>query len=214
VKQFDIDALKRDLDQLWAEAAAREAAGASIRLAQELWPAAEKEQAQRTISEPFYDQLYELGHVQAGKISSELVWQILDVRGAQRTQDCNARMGKAMRDLGWRRANEANTVRIGGRLMVGYVKGEPPWPTVTMVEGEVIIEKEETEKEEGVRLKGEEHTARVTLLGATEAALRVLYDAREVWLPKSQVQLGATGEDGLTEITMPRWLARKKSIPF
>ena len=37
-KQFDIAALRRDRDQLWAEAAAREASGASIRMEQNLWP--------------------------------------------------------------------------------------------------------------------------------------------------------------------------------
>jgi len=37
------------------------------------------------------------------------------------------RMGKAMRDLGWRRPNKAGIVRIDGKLVMGYVKGEQPW---------------------------------------------------------------------------------------
>ena len=40
VERFDLEALKRDRDQLWAEAAAREASGASIRLPEQLWAAA------------------------------------------------------------------------------------------------------------------------------------------------------------------------------
>ena len=37
VQRFDVDAIERDRDQLWAEAAQREAEGASIRLPEELW---------------------------------------------------------------------------------------------------------------------------------------------------------------------------------
>ena len=42
IQTFDLDALRRDRDQLWAEAAARETQGESIRLARELWPEAAK----------------------------------------------------------------------------------------------------------------------------------------------------------------------------
>lgn len=37
IEQFDLSALSRDVDQLWAEASTREAAGESIRLDKELW---------------------------------------------------------------------------------------------------------------------------------------------------------------------------------
>jgi predicted P-loop ATPase len=132
IVQFDLEALRRDCDQLWAEAAAREASGASIRLDPRLWPVAAVEQAQRTIVDPFYETLkMHLGEYSKGKISSECVWEILDVRGGQRTQDLNARLGKAMRDLDWKRANTAGTVKIEGKNMMGYVKGEEPYePTI------------------------------------------------------------------------------------
>jgi predicted P-loop ATPase len=44
ITAIDIDAIKRDRDRLWAEAAAAEAKGESIRLAKELWPEASKAQ--------------------------------------------------------------------------------------------------------------------------------------------------------------------------
>ena len=50
---FDIEALQRDRDQLWAEAAVREAAGESIRLARELWAAAGIKQEQRRAADPW-----------------------------------------------------------------------------------------------------------------------------------------------------------------
>jgi len=57
VDRFDIDALARDRDQLWAEAAAREAAGESIRLDKALWTAAGHEQEQRRASDPWEEVL-------------------------------------------------------------------------------------------------------------------------------------------------------------
>jgi predicted P-loop ATPase len=53
IQAFDLKALRRDRDQLWAEAAAREANGESIRLARELWPTAAKEQQQRLADDPY-----------------------------------------------------------------------------------------------------------------------------------------------------------------
>ena len=132
VGRFDVEALRRDRDQLWAEAAAREATGVSIRLDKRLWPAAAKEQAQRLAVDPYLEILQsELGDIQ-GKISSTAVWEILDVRPGQRSQDQNARVGVAMRDLGWRRPSKGKMVRIGGKLVMGYVRGEQPWATVTV----------------------------------------------------------------------------------
>jgi predicted P-loop ATPase len=128
VRRFDTEALRRDRDQLWAEAVAREATGVSIRLKPELWSFAAAEQAQRLTSDPYLDALRnELGDLEEGKISSESVWVILDLKPGQRTQDQNTRMGAAMRALGWRRQNSAGTVRIEGKLVTGYVKGEQPW---------------------------------------------------------------------------------------
>jgi hypothetical protein len=52
-QRFDVAALKQDRDQLWAEAATREATGVSIRLGQELWPKASEQQAQRLTEDPW-----------------------------------------------------------------------------------------------------------------------------------------------------------------
>ena len=118
IERFDIIALRRDRDQLWAEAAAREAEGASIRLAPELWPKAAEEQEERTAADPFFEDLeMHLGD-RAGKIACSDVRVILDVRSA--TQDHNVRIGKAMRALGWKRT----IASFEGTKMRAYVKGE------------------------------------------------------------------------------------------
>ena len=130
-QRFNITALRRDRDQLWAEAAAREASGVSIRLNQELWKKAAQEQEQRLTRDPWFDALHEAGlGDMKGKISMEAIWTILDVRGAQRGQEQSRRVGEAMRKLGWRRANTAGTVKIECKLVSGFVKGEQPWQTV------------------------------------------------------------------------------------
>ena len=61
-KAFDTEALKRDCDQLWAEAAFREAAGESIRLDESLWPVGgEEQQSRRMVADPF-DELIDGAH--------------------------------------------------------------------------------------------------------------------------------------------------------
>jgi predicted P-loop ATPase len=133
-QRFDVEKLRKDRDQLWAEAAQLEASGVSIRLAQDMWPKAAEQQAKRLAEDPWlYDMeeaLQHLGDVSL-KISMGTIWTILDVRGAQRTQEQSCRVGNVMRRLGWERPNSGGTVKIDGELVSGFVKGEKPRKTVT-----------------------------------------------------------------------------------
>jgi hypothetical protein len=128
--KWDVDALKRDRDMLWAEAAAREASGASIRLPQHLWEAAGRAQDARLARDPFHEEIYDaVSNIPRGKIATNSIWVILDVRVGTLNQDHYNRVGQAMRSLGWTRSE--NGVRIDGRLVNGYTRGDQPWPQVT-----------------------------------------------------------------------------------
>ena len=85
IKQFDTNMLRRDRDQLWAEAASREAQGASIRLDRSLWAAAGGEQALRRIADPWEEIIAEHLDNREGKLTVEDAWKIVGVGEAIRT---------------------------------------------------------------------------------------------------------------------------------
>lgn len=131
IKFCDIASLKRDLDQLWGEAAAREAKGESIRLDPALYDAAKLEQAKRldTKDDPFRDTLENALGDRNGKIVSDDVWRILGMNVAgQRTQNHNDRMGAVMRFLGWTR----QPIKIGGKKKNGFVRGKKPFRQIVV----------------------------------------------------------------------------------
>ena len=119
VKAFDIAAIKQDRDQLWAEAAAREAEGASIRLSQKLWNDAAAEQQQRTVNDPWQEDLESLIGDQQGKVRSTDLWNALGVEIEKRTQEQNARLGAAMKALGF----ERKILKFNGKNERCYVRG-------------------------------------------------------------------------------------------
>jgi 5S rRNA maturation endonuclease (ribonuclease M5) len=122
IEGFELEALRRDRDQLWAEAAAREAAGASIRLDRALWPAAAAEQQARTVEDPFVEVIGQVLRDLQGRVRAHDVWEILGVPAGQRTQDHNARMGEAMRELGFVRSKHVQ--RFGKDRDRVYTRGD------------------------------------------------------------------------------------------
>jgi hypothetical protein len=144
VGRFDLEALQRDRDQLWAEAAAREASEASIRLPEELWPAAAVEQQKRLHENPFvsvldealreYDEMvageWTPGKLMKGKIRAEDVWTILGLKPVQRSQEQIEKRSDALKQLGW----ERKLLRDGGQNQrtYFYVRGEAPHKLITV----------------------------------------------------------------------------------
>lgn len=116
VGAIDLAELERDRDQLWAEAATVEAAGASIRLDRSLWPVAAEEQEQRRDHDGFYDQIRDAIGDKTGVLSASDVWILCGVLPGQRTQNHNARLGAVMKEMGWYR-----------RKMRAESKAPPAW---------------------------------------------------------------------------------------
>jgi predicted P-loop ATPase len=135
---FKIDKLKRDVDQLWAEAAAREAAGDSIRLDRKFWDDAAEEQTEHTLEEPWIEIIQGLlsgDEIKNGKLLSADAWKLVGIPEAQRTQESNGRLGTAMRLCGWERkkmrfagigphwgyVRAGNEIKSLKRIMVDYL---------------------------------------------------------------------------------------------
>jgi hypothetical protein len=133
----NLAALRRDLHQLWAEAATLEASGVSIRLPEELWATAAEEQDKRLPPDEWFAILKEtfeehgLLPGKSYKISMMSVWAILNVPEHLREHNASLRAGNAMRALHWERPNKQGKIKVKGETISGYIKGKSPWTNVT-----------------------------------------------------------------------------------
>ena len=102
VRAFDLDALARDRDQLWAEAAEREAAGESIRLAPRLYPVAVTEQKRREVRNAVIEQLEDVLGEGEGRVTAEELRRLFGLEASSRSADqaLYNQIGTAMKELG------------------------------------------------------------------------------------------------------------------
>ena len=126
VQAFDLDKLRADRDQLWAEAAARDELGDAIRLDPALWKAAAIEQEARLAinSDPFTEELDDHLGGRTGRIASGDVWTLLGIDAGRRTPELNRRMGAAMRAIGWKRYTIKLDHGRNAERVAGYGKGK------------------------------------------------------------------------------------------
>jgi predicted P-loop ATPase len=102
---IDQTAILRDRDQLWAEAAAREAAGDSIRRDASLWQQAAVEQQARTKDDLWYEVMADkLDCHQEGRIETKTLWQLVELDVGKLTHQHSTRLAGIMHKLGWQRA--------------------------------------------------------------------------------------------------------------
>jgi predicted P-loop ATPase len=128
--RVDIDALRRDRDQLWAEAVQVEAGGASLVLPEHLWAAARIEQEKRQEQDPWDGLLADVkgetcpANDASGRDGYEeriatttLLGGYLNLDASKSGDREAKRLGYCMRRLGW---DGPKRMRIKGQLVRGY----------------------------------------------------------------------------------------------
>lgn len=124
VGRFDVERIKADRDQLWAEACAAEAKGESIRLPMHLWGTAGDAQEERREVDAWENLIVELlVNVQAGtdgrkRIITDHLWDALGIETARRDRPGSLRIAEIMQRLGF----EPTTIRrLNDPVKRGYV---------------------------------------------------------------------------------------------
>lgn len=125
VKKFDAEKLKRDCDQLWAEAVIREDRGESIRLSEKLWAAAGDHQEQRRIEDAWegvietaVKGLARVTSTGRKQIATDTLWELLGIETAHRDRMGALRISEIMQRFGFKRWK----VRVDGGQVSGYVQ--------------------------------------------------------------------------------------------
>jgi predicted P-loop ATPase len=150
-KLIDLEELRRNRDQLWAEAAKAEANGEELELPRELSADIEEEQDARREVDPWDDvvgaRLGKLSAKAGGSnfclaadaqgdpewpVSSDfLLTDVLSIPKERQNTSHARRLAAIMRRLGWTKPEQS--VRIGGVVARGYVKGKGVEGNVTDV---------------------------------------------------------------------------------
>jgi predicted P-loop ATPase len=126
--KVDIDALKRDREQLLGEAATHEAANEHIGLDESLWSDARKVQEQRRVTDPWEDALANMedhlgvvhrsGDGMERVLSVDLLTRVLMIPKPLQTSQHMQRLALAMKHLGWARSR----ITIDGLTLRGYAR--------------------------------------------------------------------------------------------
>lgn len=121
---IDLEALRHDRDQLWAEASALESSGETISLPKELWEAAAAQQAERLEEDPWTEALSKLRGKAYGdvvRIETSALMMKVGVPPERQNQHHTKRIAPIMRHLGW----ESTKFRVAGSIVRGYERAKP-----------------------------------------------------------------------------------------
>ncbi|TPK94787.1 hypothetical protein FJ934_14335 [Mesorhizobium sp. B2-4-12] len=122
---IDLEALRRDRDQLWAEAARLEAQNESIVLPQGLWAIAAAEQEERLEDDPWQEKLATVRGRAAGDearaFTAELLGELLGIPIERQHNGHGKRLTALMRQLGW----EPGKFKVAGKTLRGFHRPKP-----------------------------------------------------------------------------------------
>lgn len=133
VVDFDINALRQDRDQLWAEAVVREKRGESIRLDPSVYGLARVQQERRRHEDPWQQKLEdEFPRDEPVRVTYDKIWMTLGIPTERRSPSYLRRVVEIMQFLGFRKMtvrDEDNKVVKGwGRNTPGMDEGDRKKP--------------------------------------------------------------------------------------
>ena len=118
--KIDLEALKADREQIWAEAAHLEVQGVSIDLPPEYYAEAAGLQQAHMIENQYVDKLrLELGD-ETGKIPATYVYEMLGLSPEKQQQYTTEAISRAMKERGW----DKKQLRYKKEKVICFVRGE------------------------------------------------------------------------------------------
>jgi predicted P-loop ATPase len=145
VERFNLNLVYEERDQWWAEAAAREAKGESIRLPQELWDHAAFQQERRRQPDAWEERIEMNFDEAVCRIAPEEIWECLAVPIERRNDQAQQRVYAIMQRLGFRRMTVQDK---RGRKVKGWGRGNKrPGEISTFFSKEETGEPQEQEQE-------------------------------------------------------------------
>lgn len=119
--KIDLDGLRRDRDQLWAEASVIEATGEGLTLPPDLWPVAAQRQGDRLVGDPWLDPLRAYVADKPRVSAKELFEAVLELPYSRQSQLEAKRLSGLMVQLGFQ---HRKSLRFGQQVLSGYVIGD------------------------------------------------------------------------------------------
>jgi len=120
---IDLERLRLDRDQLWAEASMIERTGEELILPQALWSTAAELQEERVEAEPWLDPIRAYVAGKSRVAASEILGGVLELPGGRQSQLDARRVAQIMRKLGYQ---HKGSLKVDGRTVTGYVNEKDP----------------------------------------------------------------------------------------
>jgi predicted P-loop ATPase len=146
VDRFDLDLVIRERDQMWAEAAFREAEGESIRLPQSLWAHAGVQQERRRNEDP-WEEIIQRNFCQEEivRLTPADIWEALGIAIERRSDQYQQRIASIMQRFGFR----SMTIKgKDGKNVRGWGKGNKPGTKSLFRPGDEEPEPEKQDEDE------------------------------------------------------------------
>ncbi len=120
---IDLEGLRRDRDQLWAEASVIEATGEVLTLPPDLWSVAAQRQGDRLVGDLWLDPVRAYVADKQRVSAKELFETVLEIPYSRQSQTEAKRLSGVMSQLGFK---HRKSLRFGQQVLTGYVIGDEP----------------------------------------------------------------------------------------